>query len=167
MNGEGYLRGEAAGDLCNDYGGSKLSTGHGKYMDKAERGKVSLLCKATTLKIKTRERTRTTTGSTFNPGDSSVYSPIWHVSYVMSWLYDSAPFHSVFIKVQFMPVSSPALPVKDHTRIPPFHITVALAFSDNRALKRNRCNSLNMVLLLPPAPAARVELGLAFATLSF
>lgn len=31
-----------------------------------------LLCSATTLKMKPRESTRTTTGSTFRPGDSSV-----------------------------------------------------------------------------------------------
>ena len=41
-----------------------------------EVGDVDVLCKATTLKMKTRERTSTTTGSTFNPGDSSVYSPV-------------------------------------------------------------------------------------------
>lgn len=32
------------------------------------------MCRATTLKMKTRDRTRTITGSTFRPGDSSVYS---------------------------------------------------------------------------------------------
>ena len=37
------------------------------------KGRSILLCSATTLKIKTRDRTNTTTGSTFRPGDSSVY----------------------------------------------------------------------------------------------
>jgi hypothetical protein len=34
---------------------------------------ADVLCRATTEKMKTRDRTRTTTGSTFRPGDSSVY----------------------------------------------------------------------------------------------
>lgn len=37
---------------------------------------ADVLCKATTLNMKPRESTRTTTGSTLRPGDSSVYSPI-------------------------------------------------------------------------------------------
>jgi hypothetical protein len=38
-------------------------------------------CRATTLKMKTTERVITTTGSTFSPGDSSVYSPDYLVSH--------------------------------------------------------------------------------------
>jgi hypothetical protein len=34
-----------------------------------------LPCRATTLKMKTTDKVMTTTGSTFRPGDSSVYSP--------------------------------------------------------------------------------------------
>ena len=34
-----------------------------------------ILCKATTLNMKPRESTSTTTGSTLSPGDSSVYNP--------------------------------------------------------------------------------------------
>ena len=40
--------------------------------NKEEIGLQNVLCKATTLKINPRERTRTTTGSTLRPGDSSV-----------------------------------------------------------------------------------------------
>lgn len=61
---------------------------------------MAIMCSATTLKMKTKDKTKTTTGSTFRPGDSSVYS-------------------------------------------------------------------LSIVELLPPAPAARVLLGRAFAIFSF
>ena len=39
------------------------------------RGRIHVLCNATTLKMNPRESTKTTTGSTLSPGDSSVYSP--------------------------------------------------------------------------------------------
>lgn len=71
----------------------------------------------TTLIMKTTDRVITTTGSTFKPGDSSVYSP--------------------------MPIVS--------------------------AAKSSSCYhlyALSIVLVLPPAPAALVLAGRAFATLS-
>lgn len=75
--------------------------------------------------MNTRERTSTTTGSTFRPGLSSVYSPI---------------------KRQH-----------DSPHIAP----------TPRGAGTECKNVLSIVLLLPPAPALRVLVGLAFAILSF
>lgn len=58
---------EFACDFCNDW--YLLDSGLERGV---EGGRESILCKATTLKIKTRDRTKTTTGSTLSPGDSSV-----------------------------------------------------------------------------------------------
>jgi hypothetical protein len=74
--------------------------------------------------MNTIERTRTTTGSTFNPGDSSVYSPT-----------------EKNVSLNFKLECNPA------------------AFEQD--------DILSIVLVLPPAPAALVLLGRAFASLSF
>lgn len=76
--------------------------------------------------MKPIDSTITTNGSTFNPGDSSVYSPV---------------------------ASS-----QPHLRSNMFS---ALIYIAGGVVRRG---VLNIVLLLPPAPAARVLAGLAFAT---
>jgi hypothetical protein len=60
---------ELARDLCNDCLDIHKYKSVGKRT--VTRGDT-VPCKATTLKMKTSDRTNTTTGSTFNPGDSSV-----------------------------------------------------------------------------------------------
>lgn len=90
--------------------------------------KSLLLCNATTEMMKPIERTITTKGSTLSPGDSSVYSPVPHVS-----------------------IPSNRSPAQRR------YVTCV----------ENGCGHvLNMVLLLPPAPAALVLAGRALAILS-
>jgi len=81
--------------------------------------------------MNTIERTRTTTGSTFNPGDSSVYSPR----------------------------NKRELQLLCRGHAPQRQIRQPWA--------KERDDILNIVLVLPPAPAALVLLGRAFASLSF
>lgn len=97
-----------------------------------------ILCRATTLKMKPTERTMTTTGSTFNPGDSSVYSPAKRT------------------------VLAHTLKCRSHSTA---SYTAPKSITDVRSATSG-VYVLSMVLLLPPAPAALVLLGLAFAALS-
>ena len=101
--------------------------------------RTDVLCNATTLNMNPRESTSTITGSTFRPGESSVYSPNAIVSY------DSKHFN-IQLTGRGVVLVFDALSVK----LEPWVLRVILS----------------MVLLLPPAPAARVLDGLAFAALS-
>lgn len=96
--------------------------------------------------MKTRDSTRTTTGSTFSPGDSSVYSPISKKQAIVS----QRTLHRT-------------------TLCAPIHS--AKHFAQGREFgEKGFCpskNILSIVLLLPPAPAARVLFGRAFAIFSF
>jgi hypothetical protein len=112
-----------------------VGAGFSKGMILSFLGDNNSLCRATTLKMKTSDRTRTTTGSTFNPGDSSVYNPDWHTTPLAAFPQDGSPCR-------------------------PQDRLFIHCVTGNRAI-------LNMVLVLPPAPAARVLLGRAFAIFSF
>lgn len=111
--------------------------------------RLDILCKATTLKMKPRDSTSTTTGSTFNPGDSSVYSP-------------NQPRASAFEVFRRLWRIGQLWLLSGNSRVPflmsmqPFAATVT----------EDRVSLLSIVLLLPPAPAALVLVGRAFATLS-
>jgi hypothetical protein len=66
-----HLARESADDLGSDYPCVSLLHYTHKPNSFPEQG--NSLCSATTLKINTSDSVRTTTGSTFRPGDSSVY----------------------------------------------------------------------------------------------
>ena len=104
--------------------------------------------------MKTSESTSTITGSTFKPGDSSVYSP---VTKSKSLAYASED--PIEPSLRRDPRPQPFSPLQrkcEGTDLPAGSIIAKERYIDVRS----------MVLELPPAPAALVLVGLAFATLS-
>ena len=117
-------------------------------------GWKNILCNATTLNMKTSERTSTITGSTFRPGDSSVYSPVAQSkSLAYTSQYPIEP--SLRRDPRPQPFQSSAMEMRRHRS------------SSRQQYRQKRYRDVrSMVLELPPAPAALVLVGLAFATLS-
>ena len=104
--------------------------------------------------MNTSESTSTITGSTFKPGDSSVYNP----ESESQWgAYASEDAIRSSLRRDPRPHAFQAIAAeRPWNRSRP----------DSRIAKERNIDVRSMVLELPPAPAALVLVGLAFATLS-